>query len=159
MQLVRIYSQISIPDTPGTGGELTAAPGNKGYESRLKFLNNSQTVELMGRLHGDLFNSDKMLINSVDMNIKLTRAPEAFYLLGPSDDTKVRIKIEDAIIVQLSSVVEHSFISGFCGSCEGTVNGLITIPFWFEDCSCELGGIDFTHEYYVNFFNLIACFI
>jgi hypothetical protein len=30
------------------------------------------------------------------MNIKLTRTSEAFYLLGPSDDTKVRIKIMDA---------------------------------------------------------------
>jgi hypothetical protein len=37
-----------------------------------------------------------MLINGVDMNIKLARAPEAFYLLGPSDDAKVHIKILDA---------------------------------------------------------------
>ena len=48
---------------------------------------------LFGRLHADLFNSDKMLINGVDMNIKLTRAPEGFYLLAPSDDNKLRIKI------------------------------------------------------------------
>ena len=40
----------------------------------------------------DLFNSDKMLINGVDMNIKLTRTPEAFYLLAPNDDTKVLSK-------------------------------------------------------------------
>ena len=46
----------------------------------------------------DLFNSDKMLINGVDMNIKLTRTPEAFYLLGPNDDAKVRIKILDATL-------------------------------------------------------------
>jgi hypothetical protein len=39
-----------------------------------------------------------MLINGVDMNIKLTRTPEAFYLMGPSDETKVRIKIEDATL-------------------------------------------------------------
>ena len=32
------------------------------------------------------------------MNIKLTRAPEAFYLLAPSDDTKVRIKTLDATL-------------------------------------------------------------
>jgi len=37
-----------------------------------------------------------MLINGVDMNIKPTRAPESFYLLAPSDDTKLRIKILDA---------------------------------------------------------------
>jgi hypothetical protein len=33
-----------------------------------------------------LFSSYKMLINGVDMNIKLTRAPEAFYLWWPYDD-------------------------------------------------------------------------
>jgi hypothetical protein len=32
------------------------------------------------------------------MNIKLSRAPEAFYLLGNSDDAKVRIKILDATL-------------------------------------------------------------
>jgi len=37
-----------------------------------------------------------MLINGVDMNIKLTLAPEAFYLFAPSDQSKLRIRILDA---------------------------------------------------------------
>ena len=45
-----------------------------------------------------MFNSDKMLINGVDMNIKLKRAPERFYLLAPSDDNKLRIKILEATL-------------------------------------------------------------
>ena len=69
---------------------------NTGYAKRLNFLSNSKTIELYGIFRADLFNSDKMLINGVDMNIKLTRAPEAFYNLVPSDDTKLRIKILDA---------------------------------------------------------------
>jgi len=52
---------------------------------------------MYGRLYANLFSSDKMLINGVDMNIKLTRTPEAFYWLEPTDDIKVRIKILDAI--------------------------------------------------------------
>jgi hypothetical protein len=98
------------------GGEVISAPESKeykivfngfingfdslpyGYESRLASLNNSQTITLSGKLHADLFNSDKMLMNGVYMDIKLTRAPEAFYILGPTDDTKVRIKIEDATL-------------------------------------------------------------
>ena len=32
------------------------------------------------------------------MNIKLTRAPEGFYLLAHSDDNKLRIKILDATL-------------------------------------------------------------
>jgi hypothetical protein len=39
-----------------------------------------------------------MLINDVDMYIKLTRTPEAFYLLAPNDDTKIRTKILDATL-------------------------------------------------------------
>ena len=39
-----------------------------------------------------------MPINDVDMNIRLIRAPEAFYLLGPTDDNKVGIKILDATL-------------------------------------------------------------
>jgi len=39
-----------------------------------------------------------MLINAVDMNIKLTYAPEAFYLLAPSEENKLRIKIIDAAL-------------------------------------------------------------
>jgi len=38
-----------------------------------------------------------MLINGVDMTINLSRAPDAFYLLGPSVD-KIRIKILDATL-------------------------------------------------------------
>jgi hypothetical protein len=60
------------------------------------YLGNSHNTELYGRIHADMFNSDKMLINGVEMNIKLTRAPEAFYLLRLTDDTKVRKKISDA---------------------------------------------------------------
>jgi hypothetical protein len=71
---------------------------NQGYTARLNYLGNRQTVELNGRLHADLFSSDRMLINGVDTNIKPTRAPEAFYLLAPSDDTILRIKILDATL-------------------------------------------------------------
>jgi len=71
---------------------------NNGFTTRLKYIGNSQTFELCGRLHSVLFNFDKMLINCVGMNIKLTRTPEAFYLLAPTDDTKVRIKTLEATL-------------------------------------------------------------
>jgi len=71
---------------------------NSGYAKRLIYVSNSKILELYFRLHADLFNSDKMPINGADMNIKLTRAPEAFYLLAPSDYNKVRIKMLDATL-------------------------------------------------------------
>jgi len=66
--------------------------------TRLNYFSNSQIIELCGRLLADLFNSDRMQTDGVGMNIKLTRAPECFYLLSPSVDTKVRIKVLDATL-------------------------------------------------------------
>ena len=45
---------------------------NTGDATRLNYLSDSQTVELYGRLHAVFFNSEKMLINGVDMIVKLT---------------------------------------------------------------------------------------
>ena len=93
-----LVSSFWYLDSSVANEKLTAAKYKKGYATPLKYLSRSRTVELYGRLHADLFKTDRMLINSVDINIRLTRAPEAFYLLGPSDDTKVRIKIVDATL-------------------------------------------------------------
>ena len=76
---------------------------NSGYAKLLNYLRNGNTLELYGRIHIDFFNSDKMLINVVDMNTKLTRAPESFYVLAPSDENKARIKILDATFLSLKS--------------------------------------------------------
>ena len=71
---------------------------NSGYAKRLNYLSSGKNLELYGRLHADLFNSFKMLNNGVDMNMKLTRATQSFYLLVPSDENKVRTKILDATL-------------------------------------------------------------
>jgi hypothetical protein len=42
------------------------------YAKQLNYLRNGNTLELYGRLHADLFNSNKMLINGVGMSIKFT---------------------------------------------------------------------------------------
>jgi hypothetical protein len=56
---------------------------NTGYAKPSNYLSNGKTLDLYGRLHADLFNSDKMPINGVNMNIKLTPSPDGFYLLCP----------------------------------------------------------------------------
>jgi len=66
-----LISSFSYLDSPRELKENTA------YVKLSNYLSNVKTLELYGRLHADLFNSDKMLINCVDMNIKLTRAPDA----------------------------------------------------------------------------------
>ena len=95
MRLVRIWSLVS---GISIYLQLTADKENKGYTTPLNYLSKSQSVELYGRFHADLFNSDRMLINGVDMNIRLTSAPEAFCLLRPEGGPKICIKILDATL-------------------------------------------------------------
>ena len=83
MSKTHVVSSFLFLDSPTSDG---ANKDNTGYATRLHYLSNNNTIELYGRLHSDLFNSDKILINGVDMNIKLARVPEYFYLLVPSDD-------------------------------------------------------------------------
>ena len=85
---MRLVSNFWYLDPSAADGTLTADKENKVNATRLNYFSRSQTVELYGRLHADFFNSDRMLINGEDTNISLTRAPEAFYLLGPADDLK-----------------------------------------------------------------------
>ena len=82
----RLISSFCYLDSPGELKKIT------GYDKLSNYLSKCKILELYGWLHADLFNSDKMLINGVNMNINLTRAPDSFYLLAPSDDNKVRIK-------------------------------------------------------------------
>jgi hypothetical protein len=96
--LRNLVSSFWFLDSATADGSLAADKENIGYNTRLSYLKDSQTIELYGRLHAVLFNSDRMLINGVDMNITLTRATEAFYLLSPSDDFKQRIKILDSTL-------------------------------------------------------------
>jgi calcineurin-like phosphoesterase family protein len=87
---MHLVSSFWFLDSPTNDGALKE---NSGYTTRFNYLSNSANIELYGRLHADLFNSVRMQINGVDMNIKLTRRPEAFYISVNTDNAKVRIKI------------------------------------------------------------------
>jgi hypothetical protein len=85
-------------DTPARDGSIKADATNKGYAKRLGYLKGGKLVVLVGTLHGDSFNSNNLLINGTDDNVKLTRSITSFYLLGPSADAKVRVEILNATL-------------------------------------------------------------
>ena len=66
--------------------------GNRGLVNRARFTQNSREVHLLGPLHADIFFSDRLLLNSVDLRIKLTRASDAFCLTS-APNTNYRLKI------------------------------------------------------------------
>ena len=85
---------VSIP-VPGTG--------NQGFAKRSKFIQNSKQFVLSGPIFADIFMSDRLLLNMLDLRVVLNRSNNAFCLMdlsNASDPTKPQVKPK----VQLSHV-------------------------------------------------------
>ena len=69
---------------------------NKGLQERGKFTARSAVVEMVGRLHCDIFSQERLMINKVPIRIKLIRSKNTFCIMANANDFKV--KIESAIL-------------------------------------------------------------
>ena len=74
-----------------------AEGANIGFITRGKYVAQSKSVEMMGRLHCDIFQQDHYLMKGVDMNIKLTRSSENFHLMS-GGGTAFNTVVEDAVL-------------------------------------------------------------
>ncbi|XP_040895126.1 uncharacterized protein F54H12.2-like [Toxotes jaculatrix] len=80
-------------DTAGAMDSIVINNGpNRGLNERASYTANSREVHLMGPLHGDLFFCERLLLNNVDMRIKLNRSSDSFCLMGPRN-SNFRLKI------------------------------------------------------------------
>lgn len=72
---------------------------NKGFTQRQGYTKDSKVVEMVGHLHGDIFNQEKFLVNGVEMCVKLVRSRETFNLMASASDIKVKVVISDATLM------------------------------------------------------------
>ncbi|XP_069467786.1 uncharacterized protein F54H12.2-like [Ambystoma mexicanum] len=59
---------------------------NKGFIKRSSYATSSRNFDLLGHLHTDLFFNENLMVNGIDLNIKLSRNKDAFCL--NSDDAE-----------------------------------------------------------------------
>ena len=86
--------KVKIP-VPGSG--------NQGFAKRSKFIQNSKQFVLSGPIFADIFMTDRLLLNMMDLRVVLNRSSNGFCLMdlsNSSDLTKPHVKPE----VQLSHV-------------------------------------------------------
>ena len=92
--------RLFCKDTAGQTEEMdiTADPVlNTGLGTRSEWTKTSKTVELQGRIHSDLFNQEKLILNGVDLMVKLHRHKPEFCLLSADRAPPYKITIIDAI--------------------------------------------------------------
>lgn len=96
-----LTANLWYDDTPGNFEAAANAVQNtnQGLKNRQFFTQNGATFDMIGHLHCDIFNQDKMLINGVEMRVRLVRSKDAFCLMDASDDGKFKVQIKEASLI------------------------------------------------------------
>ena len=90
---IQLTSQLWYKDTAGHMDAIAVDGGNTGLVDRRMHISESRVVEMMGRLHAEIFIQDRFLLNGVSVDIRLVRSKDAFSLMvgGQNSDHKVHI--------------------------------------------------------------------
>jgi hypothetical protein len=70
-------------------------PYNVGFVERSEAVSSSKPFEMYSRLHVEAFNTHRLLLNLVDIKIKLTKQKSSFCLMG---NDKLRVKFLQAVL-------------------------------------------------------------
>jgi len=68
------------------------AAKNSGLMKRAAVTATSNVVDMIGRIHADIFFQDRYLINEVNVKIKLVRSKDAFSIMSANDHKTVVVK-------------------------------------------------------------------
>ena len=94
----QLTSQLWYKDTAGHMEATQENGGNAGLVERRRHIAGSRVVEMMGRLHVDLFMQDRFLINGVTVKIRLVRSKDAFSLMAGGANPDYKVRIVDAVL-------------------------------------------------------------
>ncbi|KAM3922859.1 uncharacterized protein F54H12.2-like [Leptodactylus fuscus] len=101
-------SGLFYKDTAGQHHERTLAGNNLGFAKRARYTSRSRAVQLLGPIFGDIFNQPKLILNGLDLKIKLTRNKNSFCLMS-ADAEQFKVQILQAYLyvkrVQVSPAV------------------------------------------------------
>ena len=104
-------SQLWYKDTAGHMEGTTVKGGNRGLVERGRHLPESRVVDMMGRLHVDIFLQDIFLLNGVDVKIRLVRSKDAFSLMADGQNLDYKVWIVEAILFErclFKSIYTHT---------------------------------------------------
>ena len=115
----QLTSQLWHKDTATRMDAVEIADGpaaNEGFVTRRENILRSRMVDMMGRLHVDLFLQDTLLINGVDVKIRLVRSKPAFALMAGGLNPDYKIQIVNATLfakkATLNPTVQMAHIKG-----------------------------------------------
>ena len=96
----QLTSVMWYKDTAGKMDErvVVAAGENKGLVKRASFNKSSKVVDMIGRIHSDIFFQEKLLMNGIGVRIRLVRSKDSFSLVSTNAAPTYKIKIVRAVL-------------------------------------------------------------
>ncbi|XP_069615979.1 uncharacterized protein F54H12.2-like [Ranitomeya imitator] len=95
-------------DTAGHHNDRGLDGANAGFIKRVSATSHSKPVDLLGPIFGDIFNQPKLILNGLDLKVKLTRNKYAFCLMS-AEAEPLKVQISQAALyvkrVQVSPAV------------------------------------------------------
>ena len=127
----QLTSQLWYKDTAGHIDATNVDGGNTGLVERHRHIAESRVVDIMGRLHVDLFLQDKFLLNGVDVKIRLVRSKDAFSLMAGGANPDYKVRIVEAVLfarkVVLSPTVQMAHIKALAKGRPSTCYDPLTV--------------------------------
>ena len=95
-----LTGSLFYKDTPGAMDETDPTTGgtNAGLKTRYGFTEKSNIVDLFGVLHCDMMFSERLLLNHVDVTVKLAPNTPAFCLMSGETNPDYKIDIQSAVL-------------------------------------------------------------
>ncbi|XP_069615892.1 uncharacterized protein F54H12.2-like [Ranitomeya imitator] len=98
-------------DTAGHHNDRGLDGANSGFIKRANATSHSKPDDLLGPIFGDIFNQPKLMLNGLDLKVKLTRNKDAFCLMS-AEAEPLKVQISQAALyvkrVQVSPAVQIS---------------------------------------------------
>lgn len=115
----QLTTELYFKDTAGRMNvyDIKDANPNEGFNNRAKLCLLSKTVDMVGRLHVDLFHQERLMLNMVDLKIKLIRSKPEFCLMG---DGNFKVALEHASLFVRKVKVSPGVLLGHAKSLEKT---------------------------------------
>ena len=142
----QLTSQLWYKDTTGHMDATNVDDGNTGLVERRRYIAESRIVEMMGRLHVDLFLQDRFLLNGVSVKIRLVRSKDAFSLMAGGQNPDYKVQIVDAVLFARKAVLSPTVQMAHMKALE---KGTAKYPIRPVDCkvySIPQGAMSHTHE-------------
>lgn len=91
------------------------APVNTGLRERARWSNGSRVVETRGRLHLDVFNQPKVLVNGVELILRFHRNKDEYVLLSSTPNEAFKVQITKAVLWMKKLTPSKSLVEKYNG--------------------------------------------